>query len=348
MLVNRAHQLCFCTAGIYFCYLLYGYVQEAIYEPQVDRHQPGATVQFSYTLLLLFLQSVAGAALALAFHSAIRVFNPEYGSVVVDGVSTRKSELTVHLATRPGFTACAIAYLAAMFFSNEALKYVSYPFQSLAKSCKMIPVLISRVLVLRVRYPTSKYVVVLVMTLGISLFQGSKMLSSSGPSTEMYGVLLLLASLVLDGVCGPTQERVHREFPCSNLAFMFLNNLHAVGVLGLPLLLTHQLVEGVQFCIDYPEVGKHVLTFALLSAVGQLFIFYSLLLFDSLVLSTITTTRKFLTIVISVVFHGNVLSLVQWLAVAMVFGAIMYDAGVGSSSSTKKKRTEVSSGGHAV
>jgi hypothetical protein len=48
------------------------------------------------------------------------------------------------------------------------------------------------------------------------------MLSSSGPSTEMYGVLLLLASLVLDGVCGPTQERVHREFPCSNLAFMFL------------------------------------------------------------------------------------------------------------------------------
>jgi hypothetical protein len=98
-------------------------------------------VQFSYTLLLLFLQSVAGAALALAFHSAIRVFNPEYGSLVVDGVSTRKSELTVHLATRPGFTACAIAYLAAMFFSNEALKYVSYPFQCecLASWCTVFP-----------------------------------------------------------------------------------------------------------------------------------------------------------------------------------------------------------------
>jgi hypothetical protein len=54
------------------------------------------------------------------------------------------------------------------------------------------------------------------------------MLSSSGPSTEVYGVLLLLGSLALDGVCGPTQERVHRQFPCSNLAFMFL-------VWGLPL-----------------------------------------------------------------------------------------------------------------
>jgi drug/metabolite transporter (DMT)-like permease len=106
-------------------------------------------------------------------------------------------------------------------------------------------------------------------------------------------------------------------------------------------------VRQVQFCIDYPEVGKNVLIFAVLSAVGQLFIFYSLLLFDSLVLSTITTTRKFLTIVISVVFHGNVLSPVQWMAVAMVFGAIMYDAGLGSGGSSVKKKVEDSKRGHA-
>ncbi len=88
--------------------------------------------------------------------------------------------------------------------------------------------------------------------------------------------------------------------------------------------------------MNHPEVGRNVLLFSLLSAVGQLFIFYSLLLFDSLVCTTITTTRKFLTIVISVVFHGNVLSLSQWLAVAMVFGAIMYDSMLGGSSKGKK------------
>lgn len=68
--------------------------------------------------------------------------------------------------------------------------------------------------------------------------------------------------------------------------------------------------------------------FSLLSAVGQLFIFYSLLVFDSLVCTTITTIRKFLTIVISVAFHGNVLSVTQWGSVAMVFGAVAYDAGL--------------------
>ena len=92
----------------------------------------------------------------------------------------------------------------------------------------------------------------------------------------------------------------------------------------------------VQFCVDHPEIGRSVLLFSILSAVGQLFIFYSLLLFDSLVCTTITTTRKFLTIVISVVFHGNVLSTVQWLAVAMVFGAVMYDAKPRSKSKARR------------
>jgi UDP-galactose transporter B1 len=97
----------------------------------------------------------------------------------------------------------------------------------------------------------------------------------------------------------------------------------------------------VQFLVNYPEIGRSVLLFALLSAVGQLFIFYSLLLFDSLVCTTITTTRKFLTIVISVVFHGNVLSAAQWLAVAMVFGAVMYDAKPPSNRSKSRRKSDL-------
>ena len=82
------------------------------------------------------------------------------------------------------------------------------------------------------------------------------------------------------------------------------------------------------FCVSYPGVGTNLLIFSLVSAVGQLFIFYSLLVFDSLVCTTITTLRKFATIAISVVFHGNVLSVPQWASVCMVFGAVAYDAGV--------------------
>jgi UDP-galactose transporter B1 len=88
--------------------------------------------------------------------------------------------------------------------------------------------------------------------------------------------------------------------------------------------------------VDYPDVGRNIIIFSIVSAVGQLFIFYSLLVFDSLVCTTITTIRKFMTIVISVAFHGNVLSLVQWLSVAMVFGAIVFDT---SGSKLTKSRS---------
>ena len=62
--------------------------------------------------------------------------------------------------------------------------------------------------------------------------------------------------------------------------------------------------------------------FSLCSAFGQLFIFWTIREFDSLTLSTITTTRKFFTIVTSVVFHGHVLTQGQWVAVGVVFAGL--------------------------
>jgi hypothetical protein len=93
------------------------------------------------------------------------------------------------------------------------------------------------------------------------------------------------------------------------------------------------LLPQIEFCVRYPTVGWNLIVFSLLSALGQLFIFYALLVFDSLVCTTITTVRKFMTIVISVVFHHNALSGWQWLSVLMVFGAVAYDAGLLSSAS---------------
>ena len=232
------------------------------------------------------------------------------------------------LLTKPDFTLCAFLYLAAMGCSNEALRYVSYPFQALAKSCKMIPVMLSRVVLLRVRYGWQKYACVVAMTAGVAMFQLTRVRSgkADGPSTELYGVLLLGGSLALDGLTGPTQERTHKKYPCSNLSFMLLNNLHAGVVVGVPLVLSNQLIDGVQFCFAHPDVLHQLMMFALLSAMGQLFIFYTLLSFDSLVCVTVTTTRKFLTIVLSVWLHGNRLSGYQWLATLLVFTAIVLDA----------------------
>jgi UDP-galactose transporter B1 len=76
----------------------------------------------------------------------------------------------------------------------------------------------------------------------------------------------------------------------------------------------------------HPSLWRTLGLFALTSAAGQLFIFHTIRTFDSLVLTTITTTRKFFTIVLSVVMFGHVLNGRQWGSVGLVFFGLVMDA----------------------
>ena len=52
--------------------------------------------------------------------------------------------------------------------------------------------------------------------------------------------------------------------------------------------------------------------FSLASAAGQNFIYYTITCFNPLVMTTIATTRKFFTIVFSVVLYGHTIGPKQW------------------------------------
>ncbi|KAI5298505.1 UDP-galactose transporter [Ascosphaera atra] len=84
----------------------------------------------------------------------------------------------------------------------------------------------------------------------------------------------------------------------------------------------------------YPAALKNVLAFAACGAVGQLFIFYTLAHFSSLLLVTVTVTRKMLTMLLSVVWFGHRLNKGQWAGVGLVFG------GVGAEAIVQKREKE--------
>jgi solute carrier family 35 (UDP-galactose transporter), member B1 len=77
--------------------------------------------------------------------------------------------------------------------------------------------------------------------------------------------------------------------------------------------------EALRFCQENPEVAWDIFLFCLCGAVGQNFIFLTISRFGALTNTTITTTRKFMSIVVSSVISGNPLSSKQWGSVAMVF-----------------------------
>ncbi len=215
-------RLAISIAGIYSCYLMYGIYQEALYRPQSDG------TQFSATAFVLCFQCATNALVAMLGH----LLREHHGGGAAERQQRKVSDAASPVCARvPWYRALstsavaktATVYVLAMYTSNEALAFVSYPTQALVKSCKMIPVMIGSILINRVSYPLIKYICVALMSAGIAWFQLARPpkaagahgpMGGAGASThfgpfagEALGMLLLGASLCLDGVTGPMQVR---------------------------------------------------------------------------------------------------------------------------------------------
>jgi UDP-galactose transporter B1 len=316
------------AGGILLSYSTYAYLQEGLREAQEDG------TKFTHTTLSLVMQCYVAALLAGILDLLVSATSPQDTGKAAEAEAAKESMLTY--AGLSAVSEVSFSYLAAMFCSNEALAYVPYPMQVLAKSCKMIPVMIGERLVQNKHHPLYKWVCVAVMAAGVALFQMSRIRAGKGgkapphgdmdeTTASVIGGLLLLGSLALDGYTGPRQKTIAVRFKSTTLGFMALQNAVA-GTMALgALAVSGSLWSGIAYVVEHPALWDDLLIFALASAVGQTFIFGLLFYFDSLLLTTVTTTRKFLSILLSVALNGHPMSGLQWFSVVMVFGSIAYD-----------------------
>ena len=319
------------VSGVYFFYLWYGVYQEAIWrkEPNGER--------FTSTLCLLVIQCLMNAFFAFMASALYNTFGPAQ-QAPVKGHPTAK-ELSAKAETAPGYirAVCgtrltghlwmgfiAFFYAFAMVASNQALQHVNYPTQALGKSCKMIPIMFANVMINQTKYSRFKYAAAFFITVGIVCFRlfGGKT-KASGENSNL-GLLLLLASLCLDGLTASNQTKYRNEFSTPTLRgalqMMFQTNLWACLHLGVLAFLTGDLTTGIQYIQSHPHLMSAILQFSLCSALGQIFIFLTVTGPGPLVCTTITTTRKFFTILISVFLNpNNSLTQAQWGAVGLVF-----------------------------
>ncbi|XP_020891867.1 solute carrier family 35 member B1-like [Exaiptasia diaphana] len=306
-----------CFLGIFVSYFYYGIIQEKITRAPYGENKE----KFVFALTLVFVQCIVNALFAKAV-------------VKLTYTNEEKRDSTPML----WYGACAFTYLSAMLASNKALQWVSYPTQVLGKSCKPIPVMILGVLLARKRYPLVKYLCVFLIVAGVALFMYKEKPSAAqggGMFSIAFGELLLLVSLTCDGLTGAIQDRMRGEHHVQSHHMMFNMNLWSIGILGLSIVTTGELFAFVTFCEKYPYVLAYMLTFSCASAIGQNFIFMTVANFGPLSCSIITTTRKFFTILGSVILFGNVLTGRQWIGVVCVFIGLGADSIL--SKSGKKK-----------
>lgn len=104
----------------------------------------------------------------------------------------------------------------------------------LGKSCKLVPVMLMNVLLYRRRFAPHKYLVVTMVTLGITMFMGfgkekpSKSKNNGAELsayTQLIGIAYLLINLAIDGATNSTQDEIFARYRVTGQQMMFWINL---------------------------------------------------------------------------------------------------------------------------
>lgn len=201
---------------------------------------------------------------------------------------------------------CFITFAAPFGFA--ALSHISYPAMVLAKSCKLVPVMVMNVLLYRRAFAQHKYVVVALVTAGITMFmgfggEGGKKHRTAGQDGQtlwhsVIGMTYLLINLILDGATNSTQDEIFARYKVNGQQMMFWINLlctlltSSISILPLPYIpVLHpsaggetELKSALAFIRSHPTIIYPLVQFALTGALGQLFIFETLQHFGSLTL----------------------------------------------------------------
>ncbi|KAG5915264.1 hypothetical protein E4U53_004509, partial [Claviceps sorghi] len=277
-------QLVISVAGIYASFLTWAYLQEKLTTtPHGARDAPE---RWNFPVFLNTVQSLLAATVG----SLYLVASTPRGSRVPPVIPSRRILGPLALV--------AVTSSLASPFGYASLAHIDYITFLLAKSCKLLPVMLLHITVFRRRYPLYKYLVVAAVTAGVAVFtlhSGKKKhsTSASSSSSSSWGLLLLGINLLFDGLTNSTQDYIFQTFrPYTGPQMMCANNMMSSLVTGLYLVASPYLVAtglgewlgmdvaggageltaALDFMRRHPAVWKDVVGFAVCGAVGQVFI----------------------------------------------------------------------------
>lgn len=238
------------------------------------------------------------------------------------------------------YLAAGIVFSLAMALTTLSLRYVTFPMQVIMKSAKPIAVMVINLFMCK-RYTIQRYFFVSLIVAGLLLFKffeekepttkdASKIDAKSDTTDaemgQWIGIAILSVSLLMDGTLGAIEDRIRRLYkPTSNQMMTSICGWSS-EVLIIWVAASQEIVEVYNFATRHPMVLWQLALLGLAGAVGQLFIFTMVTSFGALPCSITTTVRKFVSVVFSIVFFGNKSTVVQWLAIALVFLALLADA----------------------
>lgn len=314
-----ALSLAICVLGLYSTFLTWSVLQE-----RINTTPYGDNEYFRAPLIINIVQAFLASIVGL-FYTAVTSKSSPFDVFTQNGKQGWQVFKSLVLISICSSVASPIGY--------KSLAHLDYLAYLLAKSCKLIPVMLVHFILYKTRFPMFKYIVALLVTLGVTIFTlaHSKESRKVNDGNTALGLAYLIGSMLLDGLTNSTQDQLFkillkRKFTGANLMCVLNLFIFVLTTAYLVLFQKSEISEAYQFIQRYPQLLYDIVIFAGCGAIGQVFIFIILEHFDSIVLITATVTRKMLSMMLSVVLFGHHLNIKQWIGVVLVFGGIGFEA----------------------
>lgn len=215
-------------------------------------------------------------------------------------------------------------------FSASLAAGVSFHVATLAKSAKMVPVMIGSFLSGQ-SFGTRQIAQAAAIVGGTSMVTMSEGAGKSG-SSSMAGLSYIALALACDGAVGGVQKKMKIWCKKQGMEYQAYNQMYWTNfymMLGALFAAAsrNELRKGWTFCRKNPEVLKLILMFSACGALGQASIFSTISAFDSVTATAITTTRKLASVLLSLFENPDTkLSLLGWSGLAVASAGIMGEA----------------------
>jgi len=136
---------------------------------------------------------------------------------------------------------------------------------------------------------------------------------------------LLLVSIICDSVFADNQAYAKAKFsPSSNHLYTSANFFGFVFSL-LFSIVSATLIPSIDFVSSHQFVLQDIVLMCGLQLFGQNCIYFIVANFKQHIFPLVATTRKLLTVLISIYLYNHPINIYQWLAVFLVFGSMIYE-----------------------
>ena len=236
--------------------------------------------------------------------------------------------------------------------NNMALSYaVDMPTLLIFRSGSLLANMVVSIIAFRRSYTLSKYISVMMVTVGIivaTLASADLKKNSSDDATFgvwIIGITMLTYALFGSAVMGVFQEKLFAKFGKKSDEVLFFSHL-----LGLPAFIFNYRALAQTIVEFNRSTPVSVLGFNLpflwcciavnvaLQSLGIKCIFYLLSVWSSLAVTMVTTLRKFISLLLSIVLFQNPFTLVHWIGTTLVFTGSALFSGIIPVPGAKEKK----------